>query len=190
LAASDATWQIVTMHHPLFELLERGGAAGAGETGPERRAAFLPVLARHGVDIVLQGHDHSYGRGATMTTRTPNAARDPRLGTMFVTSSAGAKMYNIADEGRSAFAEHGAVLQRTGENTPFFQVNTIDGDVLSYEARTATGRVYDAFRLVKPRTGPNRLEAVPTDFDGERTFDNTGGNVGGRYDVVPTRPAP
>jgi 3',5'-cyclic AMP phosphodiesterase CpdA len=190
LAASDATWKIVTMHHPLFELLERSGIAGAGETGPERRAVFLPVLARHGVDLVLQGHDHSYGRGATMTRRTPNAARAGNLGAVFVTSSAGAKMYNIADEGWSAFAEQGAVLQRTAENTPFFQVIAVDGDVLRYEARTATGRLYDAFRLLKPRSGPNRLEALPTDFDAERTFDNTGGNVNGRYDVVPTRPAP
>ena len=190
LAASNATWKIVTMHHPLFELLERGGITGAGETGPERRTAFLPVLARHGVDLVLQGHDHSYGRGATMTRRAPNTSRAGTLGTVFVTSSAGAKMYNIAEQGWSAFAEQGAVLQRTAENTPFFQVISIDGDVLRYEARTATGRLYDAFRLTKPRTGPNRLEALPTDFSAERTFENTGGIVNGRYDIVPPRPAP
>jgi 3',5'-cyclic AMP phosphodiesterase CpdA len=190
LAASDATWKIVTMHHPLFELLERTGIAAAGETGPERREIFLPVLARHGVDLVLQGHDHSYGRGATMTRRTPNAARADTLGTVFVTSSAGAKMYSVSDAGWSAFAEQGAVLARTAENTPFFQVIAIDGDVLSYEARTATGRLYDAFNLRKPRTGPNRFEALPTDFDVERTFDNTGGDIDGRYDIVPTRPAP
>jgi 3',5'-cyclic AMP phosphodiesterase CpdA len=190
LAASDATWKIVTMHHPMFELLERTGFAAAGETGPERREIFLPVLARHGVDLVLQGHDHSYGRGATLTRRTPNAARAGTLGTVFVTSSAGAKMYSVSDLGWSAFAEQGAVLERTAENTPFFQVIAVDGDVLRYEARTATGRLYDAFRLLKPRTGPNRLEALPTDFDTTRTFENTGGDIDGRYDVVPTRPAP
>src|SRR5690606_21406038 len=127
------------------------------ESGPERRAALLPVIERHGVDIVLQGHDHAYGRGVTYDApRRPTAARPGTLGTVFVTSSAGAKMYGIAEAGWDAFAEHGAVLERAAENTPFFQVVSLDGDSLTYEARTATGQVYDAFRLVKPRTGPNR----------------------------------
>jgi 3',5'-cyclic AMP phosphodiesterase CpdA len=186
LGASDATWKVVTMHHPLFELLERSFAA-AGETGPERREAFLPVLERHGVDIVLQGHDHSYGRGATFE-RAPRASRADELGTVFVTSSAGAKMYDTSEEGWSAFAEQGAVLARTAENTPFFQVLATDRNTLTYEARTASGRLYDAFRLVKPRTGPNRLEELPTDFAAPRTFDNTAPYEGGRFDQVPPLP--
>jgi 3',5'-cyclic AMP phosphodiesterase CpdA len=185
LAATDATWKIVTMHHPLFEMLERPYL----ETGPERRAKFLPVLERHGVDIVLQGHDHSYGRGATFSTpRRPSASRRGDLGTVFVTSSAGAKMYSIADDGWQAFAGHGADLQRAAENTPFFQVLSIDGDVLAYEARTASSLVYDAFRLVKPRSGPNRIEELPTDFPEQRRFDNTGSYESSRLDVQPPLP--
>jgi 3',5'-cyclic AMP phosphodiesterase CpdA len=108
LAASDAKWRIVTMHHPLFELLERS-YPGLVETGPQRRAAFLPVLARRSVDLVLQGHDHSYGRGATyQALRRPSASRLGDLGTVFVTSSSGAKMYGIAETRWEDFAENGA----------------------------------------------------------------------------------
>ena len=184
LAGSDAKWKIVAMHHPMFELLDRT----YGEPGPERRAAFLPVIERHGVDIVLQGHDHSYGRGATYSgARAPTATRG-ELGTVFVTSIAGTKMYRVGEDGWSAFAEHGAVLERTAENTPFFQVISLDGDTLTYEARTATGRLYDAFRLEKPRRGPNRLVELPTDFDAPRRFDNTGPYESSRMDVQPPRP--
>src|SRR5690606_24441933 len=108
LAATDATWKIVAMHHPMFELLQRR----FGETGPERRATFLPVIERHGVDIVLQGHDHAYGRGATYAARAPTATRGD-LGTVFVTSSSGAKMYRVGADEWSAFAEQGAVLEIT-----------------------------------------------------------------------------
>src|SRR5690606_23592844 len=142
------------------------------ETGPERRATFLPVIERHGVDIVLQGHDHTYGRGATYAeaeaeARQPSAARLGDLGTVFVTSVAGAKMYEVGEDAWEPFTEQRAVLERAAENTPFFQVISLDGDALTYEARTATGRLYDAFRLEKPRTGPNRIVELPTDFEAD-----------------------
>ena len=184
LTESDAKWKIVAMHHPMFELLERS----YGEPGPERRAAFLPVVERHGVDIVLQGHDHAYGRGATYDGARAPAATRGELGTVFVTSASGAKMYRVGEAGWSAFEEHGAVLEVTAENTPFFQVITLDGDALTYEARTATGKLYDAFRLEKPRTGPNNLVELPTDFDAPLSFENTGPYESSRLDVQPPRP--
>jgi hypothetical protein len=184
LLASDAKWKIVTMHHPLFELVQRRYDDG----GPERRDAFLPVFERHGVDIVLQGHDHSYGRGATYDgPRTPNASRLGDLGTVFVTSSAGAKMYGV-DGWDGLGEEYGAILQRVAENTPFFQIISLDGDSLTYEARTATGRLYDAFRLDKPRNGRNELVELPTEIDAERRFDNTHPYENTRYDTVPAAP--
>jgi len=36
-------------------------------------------------------------------------------------------------------------------------VITVEADQLKYEARTATGRLYDAFTLTKQADGPNRL---------------------------------
>jgi hypothetical protein len=190
LAASDAKWTIVTMHHPMFELLERN-YPGLVETGPERRAAFLPVFERHGVDLALQGHDHSYGRGATYQAPRRSGARGRGdLGTVFVTSSSGAKMYGVADVRWDEFASDRAVLQRTAENTQFFQVISIDGDALRYEARTATGRLYDAFRIDKSAQGANRITELPTDFAAERTFEDTGAYENPRLDTVPPAATP
>jgi hypothetical protein len=185
LAASDARWTIVTMHHPMFELLERN-YPGLVETGPQRRAAFLPVFERHGVDIALQGHDHSYGRGATyQAPRRSGANRRGEVATVFVSSSSGAKMYGIADQRWDGFTENRVVLQRAAENTQFFQVISIDGDSLRYEARTATGRLYDAFRIEKSAQGANRITELPTDFATERTFETTGAYENPRLDTVP-----
>jgi 3',5'-cyclic AMP phosphodiesterase CpdA len=190
LAASTAKWTILAMHHPMFELLPRN-IPGLVDTGPARRALFLPIFERHGVDIALQGHDHTYGRGATYAApRRPGTATFGDLGTVFVSSSSGEKMYRIAPERWDQFAEHRAVLRRTAENTPFFQVVAIDGDTLHYEARTATGLLYDAFRIDKSHRGQNRVTELPTDFAAERHFDNTPAYEEGQFDRVPPLPAP
>ncbi|MGD8810232.1 MAG: metallophosphoesterase family protein, partial [Gammaproteobacteria bacterium] len=186
LAASDANWKIVVMHHPLFELVARS-YPGLVETGPQRREAFLPVIERHGVDLVLQGHDHAYGRGAAHAV---SERRSGSVGTVFVTSSSGAKMYRIAEEGWSEFEAFGVELTRRGENTPLFQVVAIDGDSLTFEAHTATGLLYDAFRLDKRALGRNRLTPLPVDVTDERRFDNTALYEDPRLDDIPSLPAP
>jgi hypothetical protein len=187
LASTDAPWKIVAMHHPMFELLDRRNVPGLEETGPERRAAFLPVFERHGVDLALQGHDHSYGRGATYAA-APRRGGSSGLGTVFVTTSAGAKMYPTSEQGWDAFAAEGAVLARKAENTQFFQVVSIDGDTLTFEARTATGRLYDAFRIEKNARGRNRVVELPTEIEDERTFESTGEYENPRLDTVPALP--
>jgi 3',5'-cyclic AMP phosphodiesterase CpdA len=186
LAASDATWKIVVMHHPVFELLARD-IPGIVDTGPQRRDAIVPVLERQGVDLVLQGHDHTYGRGAD-SARPASRRRSDSVGTVFVTSSSGAKMYRMAETGWSQFEEYGVELVRKAENTPLFQVVSIDGDSLIFEARTATGLRYDAFRLDKRSRGPNRLTALPVDINEERRFENTAPYEEPRLDGVPQAP--
>ena len=45
-------------------------------------------------------------------------------------------------------------MQRSAEDTQLYQIITIDGDRLRYEARTAVGDLYDAFELQKRRASP------------------------------------
>jgi hypothetical protein len=54
LAAADAEWIIVTYHDPTFNI------GGTGSTWG--RTDLLPVLEKHGVDLVLCGHAHLYER--------------------------------------------------------------------------------------------------------------------------------
>jgi len=53
-------------------------------------------------------------------------------------------------------------VRRAAEDTQLYQVITIDGTTLHYEARTATGDLYDGFELRKQPGGINQLvEQIP-----------------------------
>jgi 3',5'-cyclic AMP phosphodiesterase CpdA len=55
LASSVAPWKIVVFHHPPYTCGEYSGVA-------EMRRQLVPLFERHGVDLVLSGHDHNYQR--------------------------------------------------------------------------------------------------------------------------------
>ncbi len=168
LAASDARWKIVSMHHPIF-------SSGADRDSPERRAALLPVINKHKVDLVLQGHDHTYARGAISQTpeRIAFQSKGGSVDTMFVNSVSGPKQYGFRAGDWDDYEADGVTLVRKAENTQFFQLITIDGDRLSYEARTATGALYDSFDMTKKR-GRKRITRGSASTMGERSFSNTG----------------
>ena len=90
LRTNEAPWVVVTLHYPVFS------------TKPERdnvelRAHFKPIFDQYGVDIVLQGHDHAYGRGMAANVADGQNTRDAKSGTMYVVSVSGPKMYDIAN---------------------------------------------------------------------------------------------
>jgi hypothetical protein len=55
LARSTARWKIVTLHHPPY-------SAGYQGSSTHVREVFAPIFERHGVQLVLSGHDHDYQR--------------------------------------------------------------------------------------------------------------------------------
>lgn len=123
LASNPHRWSIVLTHQPFFSPRE-------GRDNVQLRKHLLPVIRKHKVDLVLQGHDHVYGR-------LKNEAPTP----VFVVSVTGAKQYRLSDEARKT-------MRPVAEDTQLFQVLRFDGPRLRYEARTATGRLYDGFDLV------------------------------------------
>ena len=57
------------------------------------------------------------------------------------------------------YAEDGYVADHQVEETQFFQVVSIDGDTLTYEAYAATGELYDKAVITKDaQTGRKELE--------------------------------
>ncbi|MEM6707954.1 MAG: metallophosphoesterase, partial [Pseudomonadota bacterium] len=169
LAASDARWKIVSMHHPIF-------SSGRGRDSPERRALLLPVLKRHQVDLVLQGHDHTYARGAIGQTPERLGFRDTggSVEVMFVNSVSGPKQYEFMADGWDKYAEDGVVLARKAVNTQFFQVIEVDGEELRYEARTALGALYDDFVMRKDDEGRKTVVRGSASTLDERRYDTTG----------------
>ncbi len=169
LADSDADWKIVTMHHPVF-------SSGKERDSVVRRSAILPILKKHAVDLVLQGHDHTYARGAI--GQTPErlgwgAENGSDVQTMFVNSVSGPKQYPFRPDGWDSYAKDGVVLARKAENTPFYQIITIDGDTLTYEARTVLGHLYDDFQMQKINGRKSILRGSISTMQ-ERRFDNSG----------------
>lgn len=77
LKNSTARWQVVAWHHPPF-------SCGAHPGDPEMRKAFSGIIRKHGGDLVLNGHEHSYQRF------------EKKHGvTYVVTGGGGAKLYDL-----------------------------------------------------------------------------------------------
>lgn len=129
LSANPQPWTIVLLHQPFYSPRE-------GRENAELRDVLLPVVRRHQVDLVLQGHDHTYGRRGEGEAATPQ----------YVVTVAGPKQYLLSDEARRTMAP-------VGEDTQLFQVLRIDPQHLRYEARTVTGRLYDGFELSRDADG-------------------------------------
>ncbi|MGH8018849.1 MAG: fibronectin type III domain-containing protein [Opitutaceae bacterium] len=149
-------WTILTFHHPVF-------SPANGRDNAELRALWKPVIDEFKVDLVLTGHDHTYARSGDIGGSIPigtenvpegyNQVYDPNIGTVYVVSVSGPKMYDITSD---------AWAVRTAEDTQLFQVITVDGDELRFEARTAANRLYDAFTLKKREGMANELiELLP-----------------------------
>jgi acid phosphatase type 7 len=140
-------WTIVTFHHPVFSVAR-------GRDNPELQEHWLPLFEEYGVDLVLQGHDHAYGRGSNLEEGT--RAWDGRVGTMYVVSVAGPKMYFASDEALE-------MLERIGEDTQLYQTVRVEWDRIHFESRTVTGRLYDAFELHRDDEGNRLVDLRPLD---------------------------
>lgn len=176
LANSKAKWRIVTMHHPLFSNCGMP-LNTAGQDEPEIRSAFLPVLLKHNVDLILQGHDHSYSRGSIGTEKdidlVASATKAKQVKSVFVTSIAGPKTYPQKPTLWQEYQKYGVTLERTGENTPTYQVIKKTNNHLIYQSFTTNGVLYDSFILEKNSQGEKTLR-VEKNLPEQRTFKNTG----------------
>lgn len=143
LANNPNQWTILTFHHPIYSSAE-------GRDNPALRKLWQPIFDKHRVDLVLQGHDHCYGRSGL--AGFPGSMK----GTVYVVSVSGPGFYAVDKENT-------AWMRRLGEGKQLFQVITVDGERLHYEARTATGELYDSFTLEKQGGQPNKLIEGPHD---------------------------
>lgn len=152
LAAAPGPWKFVLFHQPIF-------TCARSKDTPLLKQVWKPVFEKHGVDLVLQGHDHCYGRWTAEAGA--DAAREARAGggsqgPVYLVSVAGAKMYGLND--RSGWQP-----DRVAEDTSLFQTIAIDGARLTLKAFLNTGVLYDGFELVKGADGRNTLAELPDD---------------------------
>ena len=139
LTKNPNNWSFLTFHHPVY-------SASKGRDNKDLRELWKPIIDKHQVDLVLTGHDHSYGRGNNIGNGVN--VRDEKNGTVYVVSVSGPKQYQLRED---------RWMTRAAENTQLYQVINVNGDVLNYRAMTATGEIYDEFALIKQKGLPNKL---------------------------------
>lgn len=83
LASSSAPWKVVVGHHPIY-------SAGVYGDDPNAIARLTPVFAKYGVQLYINGHEHSYER-----TRSINGT------TYLITGGGGAYLRPILANNRS-----------------------------------------------------------------------------------------
>ncbi|MGH7021098.1 MAG: metallophosphoesterase, partial [Brevundimonas sp.] len=146
LASSPARWNVALFHQPIY-------TCARPQDTEELKAAWKPIFDARNIDLVLQGHDHCYGRvsnpAGAEASRADSAAGRPQ-GPVYVVSVTGSKMYGLNDR-----ADTQPV--RAAENTELYQLIDVEADRLSFRAFTATGQLYDAFTLTRGEDGRNRL---------------------------------
>lgn len=164
LSASNHQWKILTFHFPIF-------ASASGRDNVKLRALWKPVIDRHNVDLVLQGHDHTYARGHTRLIKA--GPEGDFIRSVYVNSVSGSKMYSVSPDRWTDFEDDGVLMVRSAENTQLFQALEVDYRHIRYKAITATGDIYDAFTLEKLSDGSKKIVNDPITSTKERSFKNT-----------------
>jgi DNA-binding beta-propeller fold protein YncE len=158
------TWTVVYFHHPVFSLDE-------GRNNTAIRQAWVPLFEKYNVDLVLQGHDHNYGRGnSNASEKDLPAGWNSELnydGPVYAVSVVGSKMYSNA--GPRLWTSNDAHLRKLKGDTELYQLVDVSGGTLRYEARTADGQYYDGLTIVKNATG----KAVTDDSKPDKIDGNT-----------------
>ena len=142
LEDNPCRWTIITFHHPIY-------SSSKGRDNDELRKAWKPVFDKYKVDLVLQGHDHSYARTGLAVPDNVEAGANVRDGnTVYVVSVSGPKIYQ--NEQRPFF-------KKSSTGSQLYQVIHVGEKSLTYEAKTATGKPHDSFRITKQADGTNEL---------------------------------
>lgn len=136
LATNDKKWITVFMHYPLY-------STAKGRDNTDLRLALKPLLDTYKVDLVLQGHGHTYARGYD-SNQGEGQMKVSNVGTVYTVSVSGPKMYE---------AQNQDWMVRRGEYTQLFQILTVGKDKIDYEAFTPLGGLYDAFEIHKTDDG-------------------------------------
>ena len=125
LAASGSEWKIVFFHHPLYSSGRNHGPALS------TREVLEPVFVKHGVSVVLTGHEHFYER------------IKPQKGILHFISGGGGKL-------RPGDIRKDPQTAKGFDTDLHFMMMEIDGDDMWFQVVSRTGKTVDSgtFRRV------------------------------------------
>ncbi len=140
LSTNTAKWVVITTHLPFYSTKD-------SRDNPQLRRNFQPILEKYKVDLVLTGHDHSYGRGRA----SDNPLIKPSI--VYVVSVSGPKLYPAGTK---------TWMEKSGGDLQLFQEISINDNTLSFQCFTANGHLFDAFRIERQKSGKKRfVEILP-----------------------------
>ncbi|NIJ45536.1 3',5'-cyclic AMP phosphodiesterase CpdA [Wenyingzhuangia heitensis] len=140
LSHNNKKWTTITMHYPIFSTKK-------GRDNKELREMIQPLIDKYRVDLILQGHDHTYARGYASNEGLGKTVVE-NSGAIYAVSVSGPKMYESQNQ---------EWMVKRGEYTQLFQIITIDNNTLNYNSYTSKGGLYDSFSLVKYPNGKKKL---------------------------------
>jgi 3',5'-cyclic AMP phosphodiesterase CpdA len=159
LTNNPMRWTVVTFHQPMF-------SATPDRDNMRLRKNWLPVFEEYGVDLVLQGHDHTYARGHL----TANDIGDgTSTGPVYVVSDAGGKWYPLDRRARNNWTDNGAVRVVAYEGVTSYQAIRVHEDRLVFrshagwfrdvpnEYELAVDEVIDEFTVIRLADGRKRV---------------------------------
>jgi 3',5'-cyclic AMP phosphodiesterase CpdA len=118
LESCKSAWKIAYLHHPLYSSGARHGSS------VELRGLLEPLLVKHGVSVVLAGHDHFYERIT------------PQRGVHHFVVGGSAKV-------RVGYVRHTGMTESSYDRDRSFLLMEADGRELRFKAISRTGSVID-----------------------------------------------
>jgi hypothetical protein len=141
LSENPNRWTVVFTHYPVY-------SCSQGRDNDDYRKVIQPILEKYGVDLVLQGHDHTYCRGQNLENVGKKCKNPP----MYMVSVSGPKMYGLNVNRWS---------DRVGSQVQLYQDISVNGNTMKVNVYTVTGELYDSFQLVKNARGVNTVTEAP-----------------------------
>ena len=125
-AASGSAWKIAFFHHPLYSSGETHGSADA------QRELLEPLFLKHGVNVVIAGHEHFYER------------LKPQKGVSYFILGSSSKLRK-GDLRKSPMTAYG------NDSDYAFMLVEIDGDNLHFQTISDKGATLDAGIVARPK---------------------------------------
>lgn len=136
-AAPNAKWKIVTFHHDIYG----SGYDHSDSDGIVLRTQLTTLLDKYDIDVVLQGHDHTYSRSYMLTS-------DGNTHTAYTKDNVKDEYLNVKDGKTDDSAALSSKQEYLNQNLCYKIIDKTQGTinnpegVLYMEANSATGSKY------------------------------------------------
>jgi hypothetical protein len=127
LSRDTAKWKIAFFHHPPYSSGKQHGS------DTELRETLEPLFLRHGIDMVLAGHEHFYER------------IKPQKGISYFISGAGGKLRP------DGLKKSSPLTEKSYDKDMHFMLMEVVDDSLYFQVISRTGETIDSGMIVNPR---------------------------------------